>query len=267
MVECAASSGESLAARSIELPIGSPRLSPADVHRLMRQQGLDLAFAQAWVLDEVAQSIQLDPAEQAALVRAFHAEQGLADDTAAAAWRQQRGFSAADVTVRACQARRVELFRQQCFSDEVEIRFLERKPDLDQVVYSMVRVQEEAIAEEIYQRIREGEADFPELAAAFSLGSERDTRGQVGPMPLSIAHEELVRRLRVSRPGQLWAPFFVVDIWVVFRFEQLLPASLDDDVRQQMLGELFDDWFDERVRQVLAAEPLPPLPHERLGLA
>jgi hypothetical protein len=69
-----------------------------------------------------------------------------------------------------------------------------------------------------------------------------------------------VRRLRVSRPGQLWKPFFVVDVWVVLRFERLMPAALNDEVRELLLEELFDEWFDERVRQLLAGEPLAQLP-------
>lgn len=245
---------------AIELPVGQPRMTTVDLNRLMLQQGLDRPMAQAWVLDEVARAIELPAEEEAALVAEFYADQGLVDPEAAEAWRVCTHFSEADVLMRATKDRRLALYRERCFVDEVEIRFLERKPDLDYVVYSILRVHEEAIAQELYQRIREGEADFAELAADFSQGMERETRGQIGPVPLSTAHEELVRRLRVSRQGQLWAPFFVVDIWVVFRFERLIPAALNDEVRAMLLEELFDAWFDERVRQLLAGEPLPPLP-------
>lgn len=142
----------------------------------------------------------------------------------------------------------------------METRFLDRKSDLDQVVYSMVRVEERDVAEEIHQRLLEGENDFPELAEAFSTGSERNTRGLVGPVPLSAAHPELFSRLRVSRHGQLWPPFHVVNIWVVLRFERLIPAQLNDTMRAMLLQELFQEWFEARVRLLLAGEPLPPLP-------
>lgn len=251
----------------VDLPVGQPRMTTADLSRLMRQQGLDRPMAQAWVLDEVTRAIALPPEEEAALVAQFYAYRDLEDAEAAAAWRRRMHFSEADVLVRATKERRLALYRERCFGEAVEIRFLERKPDLDYVVYSILRLREEAIAEELYQRIREGEADFSELAPEFSLGMERDTRGQIGPVPLSTAHDELVRRLRVSRQGQLWKPFFVVDVWVVLRFERLMPAALNDEVRELLLEELFDDWFDERVRQLLEGEPLPALPLALLDAA
>jgi hypothetical protein len=167
-------SGSQSPAVLLELPVGQPRMTAADLSRLMRQQGLDRPMAQAWVLDEVTRAIALPPEEEAALVAQFYAYRDLEDAEAAALWRQRMHFSEADVLMRATKDRRLAVYRERCFGESVEIRFLERKPDLDYVLYSILRLREEAIAEELYQRIREGEADFAELAPEFSLGMERD---------------------------------------------------------------------------------------------
>ena len=45
----------------IEIAPGRPWLTVEETNRLIRQQGLSLAVAQAWVLDELAAVIELEP--------------------------------------------------------------------------------------------------------------------------------------------------------------------------------------------------------------
>jgi len=142
----------------------------------------------------------------------------------------------------------------------VELRYLERKAELDRVVYSLLQVQEQGLAEELYQQIREGESDFADLAAAHSLGREAQSRGQIGPEPLGDQHPELASRLRSGNPGQLWPPFEVETIWVVLRLETAALSVLDEPLRQRLQQELMEAWMQERTRQILSGEPLPPLP-------
>ena len=89
---------------------------------------------------------------------------------------------------------------------------------------------------------------------------QQTRRGRFGPVPLSQAHPVVVEKLRTSEPGQLWAPFFLKDIWVILRLDRWIGARLDDDTRQQMLNELFDDWLQRRARQMLAGVSPDPLP-------
>ena len=122
-----------------------------------------------------------------------------------------------------------------------------------QVIYSLLRVEDGALARELYLRIAEGEADFAELAARYSQGPERSTRGVVGPVPLLQAHPALAEVLRTSRPGQLQAPLRIEQWWLVVRLESLRSASFDSEMRDRMTRELFDEWVEEEVRRLLAA--------------
>ena len=257
----------SSADRPIEMPPGRPWLSSAELNRLMRQQGLALAIAQAWVLDEVVQAVELPPEEEEELVASYLAAEGAVEAAGRLALLAAKGFSEEDLRYFATKGRRLQRYRQRCHAEDVEIRFLGRKLDLDQVTYSLIRVEEQELAEELYHQLREGEADFPELARQYSRGQERFTRGLVGPAPLSRAHPELVNRLRSGEPGQLWEPFALPDVWVVLRLEQVFPAELDDAMAERMMVESFERWFAERVRQLMAGEALPPLPLHRLAAA
>jgi parvulin-like peptidyl-prolyl isomerase len=232
----------------IELCQGVPWLTVPELNRLLRRQKLAPALARAWLLDQLAARVQLEASEEQHLLEQHVKRHG-----------RPEGVTEHDLLARATAATRLRRWQERRFADEVELRFLERKPELDRVTYSLLRVSERDQAEELYQRIKEGEADFSELSPRYSQGRERETRGLVGPVPLASGHPELVNRLRVGRPGQLWAPFHLVNVWLVVRFEQLLPAGLNDRMRNQMMGELFERWLEERVAELLAGE-LPMIP-------
>ncbi len=245
---------------AIQLKPGVPFCSAAELNRVARQQGLCLAMAQAWVFDEICQAVALDSELEDGLIRAYLERQDVASDEQLEHFLAAKGWSHADLRYFATKGQRLELFKQRVFKDEVEIRFLERKLDFDQVSYSLLRVSDENLAFELHQRLLEGEADFSALAPLFSEGPERETEGLVGPLPLTQAHPEVAEKLRISQPGQLWPPFFLVNIWLILRLEQWEGARLEDALREELLSELFGDWLQARVMQLLAGETPGALP-------
>jgi parvulin-like peptidyl-prolyl isomerase len=244
---------------------GRPWLTRSEINGLLRRQPeLATSLGRAWLLDQLLEAIPLLPEREQQLQQAWLRQQGFTGDpgdpAALQGWLQQQQLTAADLLQRATAAERLERFRQHRWGSEVEVHFLRRKPRLDQVVYSLLRVGDRALAEELHQRLCEGEADFASLAAHYAEGPERHSRGLIGPMPLTTAHAEISGRLRVGRPGQLWPPFAVGEVWVLLRLEQQLPARLNSETSSRMMEELFEGWMEERVGLLLAGEPLPPLP-------
>jgi parvulin-like peptidyl-prolyl isomerase len=149
------------------------------------------------------------------------------------------------------QPKRVQRYVAEHYRPKAEARFLQRKTQLDRVVYSLLRLADPGLAQELFQRIEEGEADFAALAARYAQGPERATRGVVGPIPLVQAHPLLADRLRTSQPGVLIEPFAIETWWLVVRLESVIPASLDEATAQTMTRELFDEAVEQAVQQRL----------------
>ena len=126
------------------------------------------------------------------------------------------------------------------------------------MVYSLLRLQDEGLAQELYLQLQDGEASFAELAARYAEGPERATRGVVGPVPLTQSHPLLVERLRTAPAGVVQEPFAVDRWWLLFRLESFTPAVFDDAMAQQMSRELFDQWL-ERAIETLRAQLRPLL--------
>ena len=141
--------------------------------------------------------------------------------------------------------RRQSLMREQ-FAAKAEARFLDRKHELDQVVYSLLRLESNFLARELYLQIESGESNFADLAKRYAEGPERNTNGIVGPVSLTQAHPDLVEKLRVSKPGVLLEPFKISNWWLVVRLERFSPATFTDDVSDRMCREMFDAWVSEQ---------------------
>ena len=153
--------------------------------------------------------------------------------------------------------RRRSLMRER-FAAKAEARFLERKNELDQVVYSLLRLKNSFLARELYLQIESGESNFADLAKRYAEGPERNTNGIVGPVSLTQAHPILVEKLRVAQPGVLLEPFRISDWWLVVRLERYSPATFTDEVSDQMCEEMFDAWIEEEtaasLNQLLSEE-------------
>ena len=58
----------------------------------------------------------------------------------------------------------------------------------------------------LFLRIDGSESDFGDLAAQYSEGPERNTKGIIGPVPMTQAHPAVAELLRTSKPGVLLHP-------------------------------------------------------------
>ena len=177
---------------------------------------------------------------------------------------QQRGLDSQEALHRYCQAQllspealshqvemplRLQLHCYERYRPQAEARFLDRKQQLDQVVYSLLRLQSEGLARELFLQLQDGESSFSDLAVRYSEGPERNTGGIVGPVSLSQAHPLLVQRLRTAVAGVPLEPFQIEQWWVVVRLESHKPSSFDEQIALQMSQELFDQWLDARLDQ------------------
>ncbi len=141
---------------------------------------------------------------------------------------------------------RVAKWKRAVFGPGAEAHFEKRKPNLDRVVYSLLRVKDAGLARELWFRIKEGEATFAELAPDYASGNEVYTAGIVGPAAFGAMHPALAGVLRSARPGELLKPFAVAEWFLVARVEHQLPVEFDEAVTHQMIEELAAQWLETR---------------------
>jgi parvulin-like peptidyl-prolyl isomerase len=230
--------------------IGSSIFNLEDLPDLLRRYQLFPQLFRYLIVDKALAQVSLTPEEEQTALKAFYQQQNIASDTERQQWLAQRQLSQEQLQFEATRPLLLQKYKQETFGPKVETYFISRKAKLDRVVFSLIRVQDHNLAQELYFRILEGEQSFADVARQYSQGTEANTGGVVGPTPLSNPHPAIARLLSVSQPGQLWAPVRLENWSIVLRLEKLLPAQMDNETRQQLLEELFEQWLQQETQKV-----------------
>jgi len=228
--------------------IGEQPLSTAEFVARLYRYGLVPSLLKEWVIDQTAATIELTEAEQQEAQEQFIQAYHLVTEERQQTFVQQRGLSLEQLPLLAQREYQLEKYKHQTWQAQIESYFLQRKGQLDRVIYSLIRTQEAGLAQELYFRLQDDGESFAALARTYSEGQEAQTGGLVGPVELSVPHPTLARMLSLSQPGQLWPPTKIGDWYVVVRHEKFLPAQLNDATRKRLLNELFNSWLQEQLQ-------------------
>tara|TARA_B100000579_G_scaffold178557_1_gene145544 strand:- start:411 stop:1058 length:648 start_codon:yes stop_codon:yes gene_type:complete len=174
---------------------------------------------------------------------------GLNEESAFHNWLESNALSNEDFEEISLSQIRIKKFCSEKLDHKIEAHFLERKENLDVVVYSLIRVQDFFKAREFYLRIKDNEADFGQIAANHSEGIEKKTRGIVGPYPIKNAHPLLAQQLRTHKVGKVISPFEIDGSFLVARVEYYERATLNDLMREKMREELFNIFIESEVEE------------------
>jgi len=203
-------------------------------------------------LDRVTSDISITPEEEKTAYQQALQQLGLDTDEKLRVWLQQQGMTLLDLEKRAEKSLKLARFKQTTWAAKVNSIFLERKKQLDRVIYSLICTKDFCTTQELYFRIKEGEQSFDELAREYSQGPEAQTGGLIGPVEIGSIHPNLAAMLIASDVGQVQPPTVIGDWIVVVRLERLLPAILDEGMQRRLIDESFAKWLEENVAQQMS---------------
>ena len=224
---------------------------------ILRRHNLLAHLVRSEVIKAAVETIPLSGEQESALLESYCEKRNLTLGDQLSSHLSGIGLSQQDLIWQICLENRIKIYCEQNFMHKAEARFLERKENLDTVVYSLLRVQDPMMARELYMRIAGNEADFNALAGEFSQGPERNTKGVIGPVPLTQAHPILAERLRTTEAGKLMEPFQIEDWWLVARLERHAQARFDTETAIRMAREMFENWVSDQTAAII-----PKLKHK-----
>lgn len=238
------------------LQVGDQSFSAIEmVQRLVGYQMLP-QLAREIIIDQAIADIECSREEEEQAQQQFFTQYQLSSEDDLHAWLRQNGLTLEQWQVLMLRPVKLEAFKQATWGAQLGSYFLKQKQHLDQAIYSLIRTQDLAIAQELYFRLQEGESSFAALAQEYSQGPESQTGGLIGPRELSQAHPKLAQLLRTSQPGQIFPPVRLGEWLLIVRLEKLIPAQLDDPTKQRLLNDLFNRWLQQQQQKV--SLQLPP---------
>ena len=229
------------------LQIGDRAINVDQILPLLKQYGMLPQLLREIVIDDATASIALSEEEVQEAYKQFYQQQQLGDEQQLQAWLKSRGLEREQLDYLVTRTLKLEKFKQDTWGSKVESYFLQRKEKLDKVIYSLIRVNDIAVAQELYFRVQEDEQPFAELAREYSKGPEAQTGGLIGPVELGVPHPVLAKMLLKSQPGQALPPTRLGDWILIVRLEQFLPAQLDAATHKRLLNEQFETWLSGEI--------------------
>ncbi|MEO0838111.1 MAG: peptidylprolyl isomerase [Cyanobacteria bacterium J06643_5] len=233
------------------LQIGDRAINVDEILPLLKQYGMLPQLLREIVIDDATASIKLSEEEFTEAYKQFYQQQQLGDEEQLQAWLKSRGLERKQLDYLVTRTLRLEKFKQDTWGSKVEPYFLQRKEKLDKVIYSLIRVNDIAVAQELYFRVQEDEQPFAELAREYSKGPEAQTGGLIGPVELGVPHPVLAKMLLKSQPGQALPPTRLGDWILIVRLEQFIPAQLDTATHKRLLNEQFETWLQGEISSAI----------------
>ncbi len=232
------------------LQVGEQTITALEIIPRLTKYKMLPQFLSEIIIDQAIASVKCTAEDKAFALEQFKQQQQITEENELQAWCQRNNLTQSDLETFALRPLKIQKVQEEKWGHRLESYFLERKEQLDQVSYSMIRFKDAGAAREIYHRLTEGEQSFPELAREYSQGAEAKNGGLIGPIPMDMPHPIIARMLKLSKPGQLWPPTQVGEWIVIIRLEQLIPAQLDERMRWRLLHELFNNWLSGQLNQI-----------------
>ena len=143
------------------LQLGQRTLHLEELPALLERSKLLLPLLRWLVLETSISSIVVSEEDQLLCQQQFLARNNIESDEQLRAWLQSNGLSEEDASRNLIDGVRLERFKLERFSSQVERIFLDTKESRDRVVYSLLRVHDQDAAQELHDMLSDNE-NMPE---------------------------------------------------------------------------------------------------------
>lgn len=130
-------------------------------------------------------------------------------------------------------------------------QFLQFKPQIDRVLFSIIQVADLSLAQELYYQIGEQKHSFHKLATAYSQHPTATRGGIVGPICLSQLNPVIIQNLIGIASKQLSGIFKLDQDYIFIRVERWLPGQYNEQIEQLLLDRLFFQWLQQQLQDRL----------------
>ena len=218
---------------------------------LLIEHDLLIPLIQKELTKELIKNVEIDEEVRIQIKTSMMKKQGLKNDKEFNSWLLDSNLNEEKFFEKIIFPMKLNKYVLEKFIHMVNARFLQRKEELDVVTYSLIRVKDRFLAQELYFKILDDESQFGELASQYSLGQEKISKGIVGPVAINKGHSILKEKLKNSPIGKLQNPFLIDNVWVIIKVESKQDSSLNKETELLMAKEIFNENLSKKVSETL----------------
>jgi parvulin-like peptidyl-prolyl isomerase len=140
------------------------------------------------------------------------------------------------------------------FGQDVERYFGEHRLDYDRVVLYQIIVPYPQVAQELFYQIEESEISFYEAAHLYHMDEDCRRRcGFEGVLQRWTLPPNLAAAVLGLPIGQVTQPVHTEQGYHLLMIEELIPAALTPEIRQEILERKFQDWLGNELNYLISS--------------
>ena len=215
----------------------------------LKRWGIEGAINRELILDKLIENEATPELSEDEIIQSFLKNQGIYTQEELAKWMRKENMEKTSLLIRAARHSKWLKICEKKYKNQAATRFLKDKAKLDKVSYSMIWIEDEALANEVFVRIKEGECSVDEAILMSTNPPQGLKIGRVGPVELRKLPDALAELLRVSQPKQVWPPIKIENGWAIVKNEKLWPAVFNKEEKRKILLDIGEQWISEEIRK------------------
>ena len=215
----------------------------------LKRWGIEGAIKRELILDKLIANEDTPVLSEEEIIQSFLKNESIYTQEELAKWMRNQNMDKKSLLIRAVRHSKWLKVCEKKYRNQAATRFLKDKAKLDQVSYSMIWIEDEALANEVFVRIKEGECSVDEAILMSTNPPQGLKIGRVGPVELRKLPDALAELLRVSQPKQVWPPIKIESGWAIIKNEKLWPAVFNKEEKRKIILDIGEQWISEEIRK------------------
>ncbi len=184
------------------------------------------------------------------LILEFRLKQKLTTSELFQLWLVSQNLKYADFRRSIAFRLQVEALKTKVAAPKVQDYFLQRKALLDRIVLSRIVVESAEMAQDLKEKVEQYDADFTQLAKQYACVDDSVVGGVVGAVMRGQIPKPIYEATENAQQGQIVGPIEIEGRYCLLKIEQLLPAKLEGEIKQELENHIFDQWLKEKMKEV-----------------
>ena len=210
--------------------------------------GIEGSIKREIIIDRLIDEEKEVEAPEEELIQLYLKNNSINTQEELARWMLKQNLDKSSLLARAQRHAKWITICEKKYKNQAATIFLKNKAKLDKVSYSMIWIEDEALANEVFVRIKEGECSIDDAILMSTNPPQGLAIGRIGPVKLLELPDALAELLRISQPKQLWPPIKVEQGWAIVKNEKLWPAVFNKEEKSKLLIELGEQWIAEEIK-------------------
>jgi parvulin-like peptidyl-prolyl isomerase len=175
----------------------------------------------------------------------------LASAEATNKWLVDRQLSLDDFEYMVTQDLLMQKLAEHLFGNQVEKFFQQNLLDYSGAIIYEVILEDRDLAMEIFYSLQEGDLSFADVAHQYiPIPELRRRGGYIGQVGRKQLNPEISAAVFGAKPPQLIAPIITAVGVHLIQVEEIITPQLDEQLYQQILMEMFDQWMAEKIAEM-----------------